>query len=178
ANLQSTADDLASVLKSVGYNRSKPLNVQESDWEWKAQDPRDMASTIRIADPSTSSQLIRGFYDLEQGAWRWTASRVTVSLLSPLGTKQRGAELTSKVTIAEVSLRKLKSMTLSANVGDFALAPETYTTQGNHEYRRELSPSAVRGELVDADFSLDKFLGPPEWNELGVIVTFIGLESK
>ena len=37
ANLGSTRDDLTSLIKDAGYNRSRPLNPQATDWEWTVQ---------------------------------------------------------------------------------------------------------------------------------------------
>lgn len=179
ANMQTTPADLASVMKTAGYNRSKPLNASETDWEWIVQDPRDMSSTIRVADPSTSGQLIHGFYGLEQKAWRWTAGRFTVALRRPPEAGRNGAVLVLDFTIPDVSLKKLKSMTLTTKLGGLTLKPETYVTQGPHQYRRDIPVSALREELVDVDFVLDKVLGPPEHSdELGVIVTAVTLSSK
>jgi FkbM family methyltransferase len=179
ANMQSTPEDLASILKTAGYNRSKPLNPEETDWEWTLQRPNEIASTVRIADVSTAAQLIRGFYLLEEKAWRWTARNFTVALPAPDDAKQNGARLTLKFTIPEVSLKQLKSMTLSAKVGNAALAAETFATSGEHEYRRDIPAPALVNDLVDVDFSLDKVLSPPATDrELGVIVTSITLEPK
>ena len=37
ANLGTTRDDLTSLIKDAGYNRSRPLNPQATDWEWTVQ---------------------------------------------------------------------------------------------------------------------------------------------
>jgi len=179
ANMQTTVEDLVSIMKTAGYNRSKPLGPLQTDWEWILLDPRDMASVVRTKDLSTAGQLIKGFHGLE-GEWRWTMSQFTVALRTPPGSGEKGAMLTLHFTIPEVELQRLKTkkVTLSAKAGGATLAPETYTEQGDHMYRREVPASALAKGAVDVDFSVDNFLGPPGPDELGVIVSSIELGPK
>ena len=180
ANLNTTADELRDAIKAAGYNRGRPLNPRETDWEWTVAGPGSLASMIRMADASSSSQLIRGFHDLENKAWRWTAGKFTVALRTPPGADKNGALLVLNFTIPSVSLDKLKTMTLSAKTGGAGLAPETFATPGEHRYQREVPASALSKDVVEADFSLDKVLPPgdKDGRELGVIVTSVGFESK
>ncbi|PYT11932.1 MAG: hypothetical protein DMG59_25025 [Acidobacteria bacterium] len=170
AGFQTTVDDLTSLIRAAGYNLGRPLNPGETDWEWTLQEP---VSTVRMADVSASGQLIRGFHELVANTWRWTAGRFTIALQTPRGADENGAWLILKFVIPDVSLNRLKSMTLSAKAGDANLGAETFTTPGEHQYRREVPASALKQDLVNVDFSLDKFLTQGE--ELGIIVTEIGL---
>jgi len=121
-----------------------------------------------------------GFNALEQNAWRWTAGKFTVALQTPAGADRSGASLILNFVLPEGSLRKLKSVTVSAKVDGVAIAPETFNTAGEHVYRSEVPVSAFKKNLVTVDFSLDKFLPPTEADhrELGLVVTSIGLQSK
>lgn len=178
ASFQTTVDDLTVLIKAAGYNRSKLLD--DTDWEWTAQDARHMASVIRIADASTSDQLIRGFHDLERNAWRWTAARFTAALPAQPSASQNGARLVLKFIIPDIAFSKLNGVSLAAKVGDASIAPERFTTPGEHEYRRDVPASALQKDMVNVDFSLDKSLPPSaaDTRELGVIVTSIALEMK
>jgi FkbM family methyltransferase len=178
ASMHTTPHDLIGLIEGAGYNRSR--QIDEFDWEWTMQDPRHMASTVRIADLSTSDQLSSGFYNLEGGSWRWTAGRFAIALRTPPGAPTKGATLVLKLATPEVSLNQLKSITLSAKVREAVLAPETFTTAGEHAYRRDLPASAFDKDIVNVDFSLDKVLPPGKTDprELGVVVTFAGLEPK
>jgi FkbM family methyltransferase len=179
AHMQTSVADVVSIMKAAGYNRSKPLGPLQTDWEWVVLEPRDMASVIPIKDLSTAGQLIDGFHGLE-GGWRWTLSRFTVALRTPPGASEKGAVMTLHFTIPEVLLQKLKTktITLSAKTGAVTLAPETFTEQGDHLYRREVPASALVKESIDVNFSLDNFLGPAGPDELGVIVSAIELAAK
>lgn len=178
ASFNTTPEDVAAVLKDAGYNHSRAID--ETDWEWTFLGANNTASTIRVADASTSSQLIHGFYNDEGNGWRWTGQTFAIELRKPEGANRSGAWLTLKFTIPEVSIKKLSSITVSAKIGRASLAPETFSTAGDHEYRREVPASVLNRDLVDIDFSLDKALGPNEADSrrLGVIVTSAGLELK
>jgi hypothetical protein len=71
-------------------------------------------------------------------------------------------------------------MTLAAKVGGTELPPDTFTTAGNHEFRRDLPRSSMDKDIVYVDFSLDRYLAPSarDGRELGVVVTSLGLEPK
>lgn len=174
ARFHTTPADVAAVLGAAGYNVSRPLSPEETDWEWTAQQPR---STVLMSDVSASSQLTRGFLALEQNSWRWTEKRFAVALHPPAGSSRTGAWLTLKLHIPEVSANQLKTITLSATVGDAVLAPETFTSSGNHDYRREVPASALANEVVEVDFSVDKSLDVGGV-EHGVVVTSVGLTPR
>ncbi len=139
-----------------------------------------MASSLNLGDPKSEPQLVTGFYGVESGAWRWTGKQFTVSLRPPVGAAANGARLTMKLTVPAVVIQKNKNVTLSATVGNAALAPETYTTAGDYVYVRDVSPGPLAGESVRVDFSLDKAMPPSgaDIRELGIIVFSIGLEGK
>ncbi len=180
AGFKTTPAELEALIKASGYNRAKPLNPEQHDWEWTLLEPGRAASTIRMADPSTAGQLLRGFHGVEQNAWRWTAGRFTAALRPPAGAEKSGAWLVLKFLVPEASLRKLKNITVQAKIGSAAMAPETIAAPGAHEYRRDVPASALGKEIVEADFVLDRFLSPAEADgrELGVVVTSVGLEGK
>ena len=139
-----------------------------------------MASVLNMGDPKAEPQLVTGFYGVEAGAWRWAAKQFTVTLKPPVGSAQKGAKLSVKLTVPPVVIEKNKNVSLSATAGNAALAPETYTTPGEYVYVRDVPGSALAGDSVRVDFVLDKVLPPAgaDIRELGIIVLSIGLESK
>jgi hypothetical protein len=139
-----------------------------------------LASVVFAADPRTAIQLSKGFHDVEQNAWRWTAGQFNVVLRPPSGAAQKGATLEVKLSVPDTVIQHLKSTTLSAKVGGLALEPQTYTTAGENVYKREIPASVLTGDAVTIEFSLDKFLaaGQVEGRELGIIVLSAGLLSK
>ena len=65
-------------------------------------------------------------------------------------------------------------------VNGSALAPETYSKEGEFTYSREVAPNLLTGDAARVDFTLDKALAPSEADqrELGIVVNSVGLEPK
>jgi hypothetical protein len=139
-----------------------------------------LASSMRMNDRTMSYQLAAGFYDVESGAWRWTAQKFAVNLRPPARSAQVGAVLELHLTVPPATIQKLGTVTLSANAGDAALAPEPYAKAGDYVYRRDVPASALTGDSVRIDFQLDKAVPPGEADkrELGVIAASVGLVAK
>jgi hypothetical protein len=139
-----------------------------------------LVSTINAADPRAKAQLVRGFHDVEAGAWRWTMGKFSAVLRTPTGSARNGASLQFKFTIPAVSIERLKSITLRAAVNGFALPAQTYTEQGSFLYSQDVPASALAADAVTVDFMLDKFMPPTsrDARELGVIAQRIGLVAR
>jgi hypothetical protein len=159
----------------MGCQRKQPVKVEVVE-----EDAPKLATVVHVADPRATVQLVKGFYELEQGSWRWTASKFAVALRPPRGALERGVTLQLKFAIAEAVLGRVKSMTLKARSGKVDLGAETYSESGEHVYAREVPASILGGEVVLFEFEVDKFLPPGavEQRELALIVTTVGLELK
>jgi hypothetical protein len=159
----------------AGCKRKETVKVEQTDEEG----PR-MASTVHTGDPKSETQLVNGFYGIEQGAWRWTAQRFSVVLRPPPGGAQKGATLNVQLTIPDATISKLKTVALSANIGNTPLSPETYTQPGAYTYTRDVPASLLGSEAVRIDFQTDKALPPTgaDARELGLIVGSVGLDAK
>jgi hypothetical protein len=138
-----------------------------------------LASSIRFSETAKADQLLRGFYDIQSGSWRWTAPQFAVVLGTPAGAATRGARLTLEFALPDVSIASLRNMTVAAKIGDLPLPPETYTTPGPHQYRQEVPASAFVKQGTTVEFSVDKFLTPPnDGRNLALVVTAIALDPK
>src|SRR5579864_2498138 len=109
--------------------RPYPIRLQPT-----IEEPPTLVSMIRIADPSTASQLVRGFYPLESNTWRWAAGRFSVVLGTPAAARTNGAWLVLVFNLPAVSIQTLKQITITAKAGDVELSPEEFTTPGEHQY--------------------------------------------
>ena len=163
------------ILAPAGCKRGQQAPAQATEEKAPALSP-----VVHVADSKTSFQLLKGFHSLEQNSWRWTAGKFSVVLGTPAGAADKGATLSLRLTIPEPITQRLGPVTLSAQVGALALAPESYQQPGDYVYIQDLPASALRADSVAVSFSLDKFLAPGDVDkrELGVIVTAIGLEAK
>jgi len=140
----------------------------------------ELATVIHAADPRTAGQLLRGFYPVESGAWRWTMQKFAVSLATPARAATTGAILEVRFALPDVVIQKLKTVSLSATLNGVALTAQSYSKPGDHVYQAEVPASALKSEAVTVDFALDKSLpaGAIEQRELGIIVSSIGFEAK
>jgi hypothetical protein len=139
-----------------------------------------IASALKMSDASAPAQLLRGFYGLEGGAWRWTAGNFAVLLRPPIASAQRGATLAFAFSIPEILIQKLKTVTLTATVGTTKLKSETYSKPGSYTFSADIPPEQLAKEAITIDFALDKSLaaGSVDQRELGVVATSAALESK
>jgi len=140
----------------------------------------NLASVVATADPHAATQLLSGFYGIEQNAWRWTAGRFSVLLRPPRGAATKGAVLQLKFTIPETSMPKMKMLTLTGYVNGTPLAPETYAKAGQYTYSRDVPAALLPGDSARIDFSLDKTMMPEgaDRRELGVVASMIGFQPK
>ncbi len=144
------------------------------------EETQELAGMIHVADPRASLQLVKGFHEVEQNAWRWTMARFAVTLRAPAGASQKGATLVLKGAVPDPVIAKLGPVTLTANVEGVPLAAETFSKPGEYTYRRDVPPAAFPAEAVMVNFALDKALAPGEADhrELGLVVTSVGFEAK
>lgn len=153
---------------------------REAPAEATDEQGQSLMTVLHVADPRASIQLLKGFHDIEQGAWRWTMRNFSVALRPPAGAAQNGAMLELKFSVPDPVIERLKSVTLSAKVGGTPLQSETYSKPGQHIYSREVPAAALVVDAVTVDFALDKAFppSPADQRELGVVVTSVGFEIK
>lgn len=144
------------------------------------EEPPHLSSSISTADPHAAPQLLSGWYQVEQNAWRWTARNFAAVLRPPPGSATLGATLELRFAVPDVVITLLKSLTISACIGDLRIAPETYRQPGDQVYVRDVPPSVLTGDSVRVDFSLEKAIPPSQGygRELGVIVHSLSLVTK
>ena len=157
-----------------GCKRRKPLTAQTEE------EPPRAPSTVHVADPNVKSQLVAGWYDVEQNSWRWTSKRFAVVLGTPRGAASKGAELQMHITIPDVVISQLQSIALTASIQGKVLSPETYNKPGEFLYLRDVPGNLLSTDSVRVDFVLDKTLPPGnvDRRELGIVVDRVGLEPK
>ncbi len=144
------------------------------------EEPAALASTVQMADPRMKVQLVKGFHEVESGAWRWTMGRFAVNLLPPVSASAKGADLVMKFSIPEVLIKANKDVTVNASVNGAHLPPVAYQTVGEKTLKLSVPASVLAGDAVRCEFVLDKTLppSPQDPRELGVIVSSIGLQKK
>jgi hypothetical protein len=137
-----------------------------------------LASDLKLSDKYSERQLTDGFYSLEANAWRWTAHRFAVVLAVPPGSQTTGATLNLQLYIPDSQIEGLGPMTLSADVDDTSLAPETFPKAGSYTYTRVIPPELLNKPLLPIVFTFDKALQPrnSDPRELGAVVSEVSLK--
>ena len=171
---------LALAVVSTVANLESCKRKKKQQVEYVDEGSGQLTSRVNVANPSTAIQLVRGFHDIENGAWRWTMGKFAVTLHPPKGASEKGANLGLKFVLPESILARHKSITLSATVNGTLLEAATYTTAGEHEFKKAVPAAALKGEAIPIEFSLDKFIaaGTLDLRELGIVVSVIGLEGQ
>ena len=145
-----------------------------------SEGPAALASMIQAGDPIAAVQFTKGFYGVENGAWRWTSHAFTVTLHPPRGAGADGARLVLKFSLPDAVFQKTGPIKMTARVNGLDLPPEEYKEPGDRTFSREVPGNALQGEAVAVDFTLDKFVPPTpnDLRELGVIVSAVGFEVR
>lgn len=166
---------LPAILALGGCKRQQAVQVETVEEEGP-----ELVSAVHAADPRAAAQLVRGFHDVEQNAWRWTHGKFAVTLKVPPGAADKGGMLELKFAVPESVLAKKKRLTISAGIDGAAIESESYDKTGEQVYRKEIPAGALRSPAVTINFALDKFLaaGEVESRELGVVFTSISLTSR
>jgi hypothetical protein len=139
-----------------------------------------VAATVRMGDPKSAGQLVSGFHDIEDNAWRWTGRKFAVDVGTPPGAAQKGATLEFDFTVPQPVIDQLKSVAVSATVDGNVLPPESYSQPGTYSYQRDVPAALLGKESVRVEFELDKAIppGPGDQRELGVVASSVGLKTK
>ena len=168
ASFHTTPEEVTALIRSTGYTMGAPVNPGGTDWQWTIAQ-----STVKMSDPATAGQLLRGFGGLVARTWRWTSGHFDIALRPPDGASSQGATLVGKFVYPEVAFHQLQEIRLSAKIGGMELPAATFRAAGEHEYRAEVPARLLQNIPTEVNFSLDKTMTD---KKLGLIVTSIGLE--
>ena len=136
-------------------------------------------SVVKMGDPAAEPQLVRGFYGVESGTWRWTASKFAVKLRPPERSAQTGATLQFQFSLPDVIVNKVGPVTLSAIVNGTALASQTYSKSGEYLYSAAVPGAALSAATVTAEFTTNKAMPPAngDQRELALVAVSVGLSK-
>jgi hypothetical protein len=145
-----------------------------------AEQAKRIPISVTMGDPRSAQQLLGGFFDIEDGAWRWTGKQFTMELGTPIGSSGRGATLEFRFTVPLPEIEKNQSVKLSATVDGNLLPSETYSKAGDYVYKQDVPGGLLNGESVKVVFETDKPFQPGggDQRELGVIALSAALVRK
>ncbi len=142
------------------------------------QPAAELLSTVHMADPRGSVQLLAGFYAVEQGTWRWTKKAFSVALKPPPPLPDEAVTLELRFTVPEVSIRRLQTLTLSATVNGVPVGAETFDKPADYVFTKAVPAEALDQEIAKVEFRLDQAIaaGEIETRELGLVATSVALK--
>jgi hypothetical protein len=148
--------------------------------EPSAQEARRIPISVTMGDPRAAQQLVSGFYDIEDGAWRWTGKQFVVELGTPSGAAGRGATLELRFSVPPPVLEKNQAVTLGASVDGNVLPRQTFTQPGEAVYKQDVPEALLGGESVKVAFEVEKAFEPggADQRQLGVIAMSASLVRK
>ncbi|MBC7927379.1 MAG: hypothetical protein H7039_17145 [Bryobacteraceae bacterium] len=166
---------LALVVVSAGCSKREIIHPEPTE-----EGTISLTPVVNMAEGRSALQLVRGFHQVEQNAWRWTMGKFAITLRPPEGSRQRGAKLFVKFAALETTISRLGPITLTAVHGKQSLGFYTAKAAGQYTFQADVSSEALQEETATFDFVLDKFLpaGTLDGRELGVVVSSIGLEVR
>jgi hypothetical protein len=140
----------------------------------------EIVTTARAGDPDVADRFTDGFYNIEAGAWRWTAKDFAVVLNPPPNSAERGAKLVVRLVIPDPVIQHSPVIQLSCSVGGQMLEPQTFAKTGAYTYERDVPADKLQGKEVRIEFTVDHTLPPAngDMRSLGIIVHQVGLETK
>lgn len=166
---------MAAVLLACACPRNEPaLPVIEEEGG-----PAELLSSVNVADPRATSQLLVGFHALEQRAWRWTEKRFSVMLQPPAPVEGHATALTVRFTVPGVVIDSLGPVTLSTSVDGQPIGSQTFSEADEGlVFSADVPADLLGDDPVEVVVELDKAIPPNERDgrELGVIVSSIALE--
>ena len=139
----------------------------------------ELLSSVNVADPRAEEQLLEGFHDLEQLAWRWTEKRFSVALQPPEPVPGHRTALEATISIPPMIIESLGPVTLSASIDGTPVGSQTFSEAGQSLEFKQPVPDGVLSSLpVQAGFELDKAIEPSEQDtrQLGLIVSAVQLQ--
>ena len=142
--------------------------------------PAEPATMLGMADSRSTVQLIKGFYEIENGGWRWSTKEFSAALKPPSTAFAKGATLVLRFSVMDASIAKLGPLTLTAKVGSTACPAQKYDKAGTYEFKCAIPGTELSNPIATADFALDKVLPMTagDQRELGLVVAMVGFEAK
>jgi SAM-dependent methyltransferase len=151
-------------------------NTSGSDPISPEGDERAFCFADRISKPITNGQLAGGWHEQESfQTWRWTERKFS-AVFSDIAS---GADHALRLDffLPAAIHDALGAVEIAGSINGFALHPETFAKAGHYTYEEPVPDSALIGQPVLVEFTLNKAL-PPSGNdprELGLVVESVRL---
>lgn len=130
-------------------------------------------SYVVLADLRAADQLGPGWYEIENGAFRWMARRSTVYLKRP---ESGGAVLEVRLYLPENLILKVGAPTLEIWLDGKLLSAARLPRAGEYVLKEQVVPARSPAGPAQVELRLDRSMPPSgsEQRQLGAVVTGVG----
>ena len=128
------------------------------------------------AGNAASADRLEGFYEIEEGRWRWSRRSFAIRFDAPALRGAPSARLSLELYLPEAEIQKLGPITLSARVNGHALQPEVYSRPGSVTFARGLPAEWLGAGPVRVEFAVDKSMQADQ-RELGIVLVSAALDT-
>jgi hypothetical protein len=144
---------------------TQPIDIVRADI---VLERRPTLSFLPLNAPEAASQIISGLYELEGGAWRWTAGSAAVLLKSP----PHPLPVEAVFSIPEAAPARRVRLLLDGR----EIVSQTYGGPG--AYTLKSPPQSPTGASATVTLAIDRtFSVPGDHRELGIVVSAIGFRE-
>jgi len=131
---------------------------------------------MEVKDESLQNRLLRGFYEVREGGWRWTARVFAVSLDPPPTEKATYLEL--DFTLPVELMGEFQTVSLMARVNGVEVGKQSYNKEGRYVFTRHVPLPALKQRPAEVEFELDKSITDARSGRiLGLIAIGVGLKE-
>jgi hypothetical protein len=153
----------------------KPPDAETAAASAKPAQPAILYSYAQASDLRVTPQLGAGWYQIEDGAWRWVAREAVVMLRPPASLP---APFEVRFTLAKGHVALTGPVTLTVLINDQPLVEQTYAKDGSYTLERMVMAGAIASSPVKVALRFDKARppAPPDVRELAAIMVGVGFK--
>ena len=134
---------------------------------------------MRTSDNNDSGKL-EGFYQVEEGAFRWTKRQFAITFDLPDAPAGGQVRMELEIYLSDPLMQNLAPIRLAGRIGNHLLDPEAFGQSGKFIYARDLPGAWFKIGPNRIEFDVDKALPPSaaDGRELGIVVKHASLKRR
>ena len=133
-------------------------------------------SYVLLADLRALDQLGDGWYEIENGGWRWMSREATLYLKKPTA---ENIVFEMKLYVPESVIQRVGAPSMRIVLNGELLATRKFPQAGSYVVEQTVPAQMLSPEVFRVDLKLDRAMPPSsaDHRELGVVVTTVGLRQ-
>lgn len=134
-------------------------------------------SYVMLADLRAVEQLGDGWYEIEDGAWRWMGREATLYLKRPEG---ENVLLEARLFVPGSVIRRVGAPSIQILLNGELLITQNFPQAGAYVIEQAVPPEKLHANLLRVDLKLDRALPPSieDQRQLGIVVKAVGFREN